>query len=537
MDHTTRQPPARRGQAAGAARPGSSPVSVAPSNEATHRSEHSEAASADDGAAWRMFRVRADSPSSDTSSLLGAWDDLAERERDLGIAVGQPLLLRPAGWPDRDVLAYLSSGRFRRLAPQTQSSYATGLKVHLNFLASQGRDWRHSTVESFLDFEFWRRRDSRNPRRVGGATFARDLAACRHFYAFQVRRGVIEHSPIVVDEVRRRDGTVGAAVRLRPSNVRRSRVKWLTTRAYRRFRDVGLDGYRADGLRDASWRGRNGIRNVAFADLLWSSGLRLREAATLLSLEVPASCGGGGFVRGRVGEAVAKGSGRDFWVAERALRGIEGYRDSSRAAAVRRAQSEGRYSDLDGVMVAVSVTRNRQVVLAGNGGRRDRVSLDALSAEDRRRLFVEGDGGLEPAMLWLTEGGMPMPYDTWKRIFAVASARCESQGVPISCHAHMLRHSFALRMLVTLMHTFDRRFGLTPQQREENRKLFGDPYVCVQVLLGHRSRETTESIYLEPVKGLELELFLNGDGEDDEPVVALLSRVAQASSRVLDELP
>ena len=57
------------------------------------------------------------------------------------------------------------------------------------------------------------------------------------------------------------------------------------------------------------------------------------------------------------------------------------------------------------------------------------------------------------------------------------------------------------------------------------------------MLLGHRSRETTESIYLEPVKSLEVERFLNGDGEDDESAVALLSRVAQASSQVLDVLP
>ena len=488
-----------------------------------------------DGVEWRMCRVRADSPPSGTLSLLGAWGDLAERERDLGIAPGQVFLLRPDGWPDRDVLAYCNSGSFRRLALQTQVSYVTDLKVHLSFLASQGLDWRAATVDSFLDYEFWRRRDLRNPRRIGGAKFARELAACRRFYEWQVRRGAIEHSPVVVDEVRRRDGSVGAAVRLRPSNARTSRVKWLTPRAYRRWRDVGLAGYGADGLRDDSWRGRNDVRNTAFADLLWSSGLRLREAATLLSLEVPTSCGGAGFIRGRVGGAAAKGAGRDYWVSSRALRTIEGYRDSTRAAAVRRAQQEGRYTELDGVMVVESTTKNRQVVLASDRGVSNRMSLDALSAEDRRKVFVEGDGGLEPAMVWLTESGMPMPYETWKRVFAVASARCASQDVEISCHPHMLRHSFALRMLVTLMHTFDRRFGLTPQEREEYRKLFGDPYVCVQMMLGHRSRETTENIYLEPVKGLQVELFLNDHGDDDELASALISRIAQASNRVLDE--
>lgn len=180
----------------------------------------------------------------------------------------------------------------------------------------------------------------------------------------------------------------------------------------------------------------------------------------------------------------------------------------------------------------VSATKNRQIVF-GDGSR---MSLDALSAEDRCRVFVEGEDGLEPAMVWLTESGMPMSYETWRKVFAVASARCASQGVEIDCYPHMLRHSFALRMLVTLMHTFDRRFGLTPQQREEHRKLFGDPYVCVQMMLGHRSRETTENIYLEPVNGLLVDWCLNGDWEDDESASALLSRVAQASSLVQDDL-
>ena len=110
------------------------------------------------GVEWRMCRVRADSPPSGALSLLGAWGDLAARERDLGIAPGQVFLLRPDGQPDRDVLAYFNSSSFRRLALQTQVSYVTDLKVHLSFLASQGLDWRDATADTFLKYEFWRRR-------------------------------------------------------------------------------------------------------------------------------------------------------------------------------------------------------------------------------------------------------------------------------------------------------------------------------------------------------------------------------------------
>ena len=44
-------------------------------------------------------------------------------------------------------------------------------------------------------------------------------------------------------------------------------------------RDVGLGGYRSDGRRDGTWRGRNDGRNLTFAEALWSSELRLRDGS------------------------------------------------------------------------------------------------------------------------------------------------------------------------------------------------------------------------------------------------------------------
>ena len=92
----------------------------------------------------------------------------------------------------------------------------------------------------------------------------------------------------------------------------------------------------------------------------------------------------------------------------------------------------------------------------------------------------------------------------------------------------MLRHSFALRMLLTLMHAFDRRMGLSAEDRREYRLLFGDPWVLVQTLLGHSSPETTRNIYLEPVSGLHVDLFLNDELRDD---AAFSSTVSQHLAR------
>lgn len=115
-------------------------------------------------------------------------------------------------------------------------------------------------------------------------------------------------------------------------------------------------------------------------------------------------------------------------------------------------------------------------------------------------------------MIWLSESGLPLRYQTWEMVFSVASQRCLDNGAPISCTPHMLRHSFALRMLVTLIHATDSRLGITPEERREYRMLFGDPWVLVQTLLGHSNVEITKQVYLEPVEGLQIDLFLNSTG-------------------------
>lgn len=56
----------------------------------------------------------------------------------------------------------------------------------------------------------------------------------------------------------------------------------------------------------------------------------------------------------------------------------------------------------------------------------------------------------------------------------------------------------------------------------------------VKELLGHRSIDTTRDIYLEPATGLQLDLLLNGDDQDDLLVAGILSRLAQQSPRMLD---
>ena len=481
---------------------------------------------------WGLFQAGGTGRSK--RSVRGLLPDLEERERALGIRPGQPFLLRPDGSPDLDVLLYFNSASSKRLSLSSQLAYAYDLRLHLSFLSSQGIDWRDATEEDLLNYEYWRRRAERNPRRVGGAKFARELAACRRFYEWQEKRGVISRSPVEVRALPLRDGSMVEVASLRPSNIRSVRMKWLTPAAYREWCNVGLAGYRADGSYDESWRGRNASRNLAFAETLWSSGLRLREAATLLVGELP-SAESSRYPSARLAEAVAKGQGRDYWISRRALAAIRTYRKWGRADAVRRAQEQGRYADVPGMMIQMSVTKNRQMVYRDQRSNEKMVSLDSLDAGERRRVFVEGDDGVEPAMVWLTEAGLPMPHTTWQKVFQVANARCEAEGLADrSCNPHALRHSFALRWLCVFKWAHEQRFGLTPQERDELRRTYGDPFTMVSQLLGHSSRETTEKIYLAPVRHLPLKLFLDEEASEVGSVQDLLSLAAAFDPRIQD---
>lgn len=439
---------------------------------------------------------------------------LAAREQSLGLLTSQPFLLRPDGAPDVDVLAFFASSSFKLLSEQTRLSYAKDLRLFLSFLESQDTPWREATRTDLLDIEHWRRRDPANPRRVSGAKFSRELAACKKFLDWQRQRGAMAANTAAEPAVswHEPDGRS-----LRPRDARSTRVKWLTPRAFQQWRDVGLGGHRMDCTRDSSWRGRNDGRNMAFANLLWSSGLRLREAGTLLLSELPELDENSKYLRARVGDAVAKGRGRDFWMGCDARRELEAYVVSTRAAAISRARREGRYEDLPGRLLIVGRDRSRLQVRSAAADQVTTVTLGQLDARDRARLFIEGANGLEPAMLFLGESGLSMRYESWEAVFSAANRRCTRLGVPVSCYPHMLRHSFALRMLVTLLHAFDRRMGLTPEERRDYRLLFGDPWTLVQTLLGHTNPQTTRDIYLEPVSGLQVDLFLNaGDANDGD---------------------
>ena len=289
--------------------------------------------------------------------VLDEWRDLVEREDAYGFEPGDPFMVDPEYRVDIRLTRFFSRSSFAHLAKTTKTSYTTDYRVFFDFLWRRGKNWDGATADDLLDFEDWRRRSPRNTARISGAKWNRELAALRRLYEWAARQGHVTVSPVAIRTVRDRHGDLVEVAQAWATDVRSSNVKWLTPRAYRLWRDVGLRGYTAEGRRDASWRGRHDDRNAAYADLLFSSGLRRTEAGSLLTIELPVLAGSQRYFDAQLAAAVAKGKRpRTFYISAAALRDIEAYRATTRRAVIRRAQAAGRYDDLGEVWLVTKVT-------------------------------------------------------------------------------------------------------------------------------------------------------------------------------------
>jgi site-specific recombinase XerD len=477
--------------------------------------------------------------------VLAGWADLDEHESAAGIEPGHPILIDPESRIDPVLARFLARSRFTWLAEGTREAYAKDYRLFFSFLWQRGKYWHEADPDDLLDWEAWRRRTPPGPR-ISGSKWQRELAALRLLYEWAEKKGYIARGPVLVHAVRLRDGSTAMAADQAPRDVRCSDVKWVTPRTYRLWLEVGLLGYDISGQPDPSWRGRNDGRNAAFTDLLFSSGLRLREGGCLLTLEVPEGSAGHCYQEGSVAGAVAKRRERMFYASAAALRRVAGYIATTRAEAIRRARKHRRYDQMPGKLIVTKVGHGarRTITWRDDQGRTGQSLVGVIGPAERMRLFTETEDGLEPLWLWLTEAGIPMAYQSWEKVFDAANARVAAvfaaataqdgrRRTAIACSPHMLRHSFALYMLVALHHALDRRFGLTPEERKHFRQVYGDPWVMVRDLLGHKSEQTTRLVYLEPLSGLQVRSML----DHDEDLETLLSRVAASSRLVIDAGP
>ena len=453
-------------------------------------------------------------------SLAREWANVGDRELRLGIRPGFPVLVSGGQIDDR-LNAYFRQA-FARDQMSTASTYAVELRGWLTFLGVRNVRWDEARREDVRTYQVQRVYDERNPKRVSAATWNKGWAALRHFYSWARIEGWVEQDPTGEQDRLKNPWVAGGH---REKNARASRDRWLTPAEYTMWRDIGLRGYLATkggrgqvvaGLPNHVFRGRNAGRNTAFTDYVLSTGLREEEAGSLLSMEIPAAIGD---------KVPIVGKGRVFRYYDSihriGLESVEAYREGERREIVRRAQLSGRY---DRVCKRLQVI---EILPHGRRGQRVRVEdgriidISMMATLERLWLFIEGPEGLEPAALWLTEAGGPMPHTTWNAVFATANARVSAERESLAIRSpwvnvtpHSLRFTFALMVLVAGVRATDELLGLGP----------ADPFLAgnyshvfdeVRDRLGHASVEMTKRVYLEPVKGLRRSPLFAGSNVEE----------------------
>jgi integrase len=477
--------------------------------------------------------------------LVAGVGDVLERARSNGARDGTPFFLDPTGRADVLVNAFWRAPETRRLATDTWRRYALSLKVWLNFLYAVGARWDQASPNDLASFKQWRLSAEDNIAPVAPGSFRVDLAAIRRFYLWAAQQTGVEN-PVRLRVVgQTRFGEDVTALEAGPSGVRRADVKWLTPEAFRLWRNLGLRGFTAEGIPTPSWRGRTEDRDVAYAEGLYGTGLRMAEWSSMLTIELP-SAGYEGLFRGWVASACAKRSaGREFWMRRRVAQLTRFYlEEGSRPAAVARAQRAGRYERVADRWLLRRVGPNGVVVVVDADGAERRVRLDGMPPQLRMRLFQDGPHGLEPVWLWLNHDGTPRPKKAWHKTFDRANQRVEralaqaGKAGRLFCRPHMLRHSFALRWYcIAKFVAWQRTAMLTEAERRDFREQLGDIWFLMATLLGHQSAETTRTAYLEPFQALEVEHLVSlMDADDRSALERLVETVGAGHPRVLSEV-
>lgn len=382
-------------------------------------------------------------------------------------------------------------------------AYGYDVLVWARFLSEAcGKTVWQASRQDVLAYHRVRRR-AEVGQRISAASWNRAVACLDRLYRWGVHEGLIAEAPFTHRSVWRQ-GYAGRRAQIAARNdayepaARRARVNFVTLDDYRLFRDVGLRGLLPDGRMRPGARDRNGIRNALFSDLLVTTGLRLEEASFLFASDLAViDHQAGQQVWLDMPDALTKGDrGRQILVPARLLEQVRAYIAVERAHAVAKFERRSRWQSFDRP-IFVRRERNASRLRLFDGGE---IDLNLLNPEERGRTIVCDDDGVpcEPAVLWLTEVGLPVQPNSWEVIFARASQRCRSFGFKVNISPHQLRHTFAVHMLAMLIQHRLRDAALPAGPIEGYRQILGDPLQQVQRLLGHASLATTY-IYLDHI--------------------------------------
>ncbi len=337
-------------------------------------------------------------------------------------------------------------------------SYAYDLLVWVRFLDEARAKTVWQATREDVDAYHRARRLDEAANRISAASWNRAIAALDKLYRWAIEEGLVGQSPFTYRDVWRRLPSVHGRTITATRNqayeraARRSDVKFITIEDYRHFRDVGLLGLAFDGNERPGARDRNGTRNALFADLLITTGIRLEEASSLLTVEIEdavrASADGDKQVAFRLSAGLTKGDkGRTIRIPASLLSRLRSYIEIERAVAVEKFRMRNGIKRIPGALTCILNAGRIEVATAG--GEHRPLRLDTVTPDERRRLVIHSRDGTpaEPAVLWLSEVGLPVAPNSWEVAFSRASQRCQAAGLACDVHPHQLRHNSGNRII------------------------------------------------------------------------------------------
>lgn len=473
----------------------------------------------------------------------------------LGIVKGTPILLSSNGELDEWLVLYFNTcPAFTSLDLSSRKTYAREIAKWCGFLGScdEPLTWLQATEDDFIDYKIRRTDQLQFADSVTGATWNKAVFALRGLYDWAVSHQVritpngpaIEVSPVPGG----RGVTKVPGVRANAAFVRRDRDRWIVPGTYRLWRDVGLRGrgierigateWRAAGD-DESCRARNSLRNTAFTDFVYSTGLRVQEAGSLLLCELPAV----DVIEAKLPPAIAKYSKARMWyAAPTVMRTLRSYVTVARAAAVRRAMREGRYDAVEDIIWVTEVRRARKGTFEAVRDDGTIMPLNTMKPAVRRRVFWIRDGKPEPMALWLNEAGTPFHHESWIGVFDAANQRLwaaieATGGAPsdeLTVTPHSLRFSFALALAVQLHQRLDAAHGWGETVAYGDGSRYDEVFRTVKDVLGHTSVETTRNIYMPRVQRLRFDRLFGSPNPQVATTGDLVSALAQDLVEVRD---
>lgn len=463
------------------------------------------------------------------SDVLDGCDPPTDPGNARVVVKGTPILLSSNGELDEWLVLYCTScPDFISLDVSSRRAYALEIAMWCGFLGKlpEPLTWLEATEEDFIDYKIRRTDNFRFEDTVASSTWNKAVFALRGLYDWAIRRQIpiTGHGPAVeVNPVPCGRGALRVpGARPDAAFVRQQRDRWVVPGTYRLWRDVGLQGraveragaghWRAVGWND-SCRVRNSMRNSAFTDFLYSTGLRVQEAGSLLLAELPIESA----LEAKLPAAIAKYRKSRVWYSAPAVtQTILSYVKITRAAAVRRAIREGRYDSVDDIIWITEVRRTRRGALEAIRDDGTTMSLNTMEPEMRRRLFWVRDGRPEPMALWLSESGTPFHPESWIGVFEDANDRLFAEiecaggtaSDQLTVTPHSLRFSFALALAVRLHQRLDRIHGWDANVPYGDGTRYDEVFRTIKDILGHKSVDTTRETYMPRVQRLRFdELF------------------------------